>query len=84
MIDSTPPPPSRTQRVLIGLSVVFVALLGVYPFRVVSTHYPWKVDAVKWVVRGASDREQWMEWVFATSHFVGYRPVAAITYTLNH
>ncbi|MCA9568944.1 MAG: hypothetical protein KC656_13940, partial [Myxococcales bacterium] len=38
----------------------------------------------KWVIRGAPDRTAWADWVFATSHFVGYRPVAALTYTLDY
>lgn len=54
------------------------------PYRGVLHHYPWKLDAIRWVVRGAQGDGAWMRWVFESSHFVGYRPVAALSYTLNH
>ncbi len=61
-----------------------VSLIGVWPYRSILHHYPWKVDAVKWVVRGATDRPGWAEWVFGSTHFVGYRPVAALSYSVTY
>lgn len=74
----------RPTSLLAWPLVVVVAVLGVRPYTDLLHHYPWKLDAFRWVTRGASDLPDWQTWVFTSSHFVGYRPVAAISYTLNH
>lgn len=74
----------RLHPAVVHMAVWLVAVLGVLPFRSVLFHYPWKVDAVKWVVRGATDDPTWTDWVFAKTHFVGYRPVAAVTYSIGY
>jgi len=41
-------------------------------------------DSADWVVLGATDRPGWPEWTFRSSHLAGYRPLAAISYSLNY
>jgi hypothetical protein len=44
---------------------------------------PWGADATNWVAR-ANPSGDWVHWVFDRKHFVGYRPVTALTYLLNN
>lgn len=44
---------------------------------------PWGADSTKWIGR-ASLSVDWWNWVFFKKHFVGYRPVTAFSYVLNH
>lgn len=79
------PFPTRSLETPLGWLVAILAVVwACWPFHEVVSHYPWKIDAVKWVTRGATDRPGWTEWVFSTQHFVGYRPVAALSYSANY
>lgn len=75
------PPP--LPRGIWGIALILL-VVGLLPYRLIVRHFPWKIDAIKWVTRSASDSPGWMEWVFADTHFVGYRPVTAFSFTLNH
>ena len=67
-----------------GLSLLAVLVVGSWPYWVNLQYGPMGSDSADWVVRGATDRPDWSEWVFRSSHLAGYRPVAAISYSLNY
>jgi hypothetical protein len=73
------------QRVHPAIWLVLLGLIawGIAPFRIIWTHYPWKVDAVKWVSKGSIDNPAWTDWVFRSHHFVGYRPVSAFSFVVD-
>ena len=82
----TPAPASTgVSAVHPGIWLVLAGLIawGIAPFRVIWTHYPWKVDAVKWVSQGSLDNANWFDWVFRSHHFVGYRPVSAFSFVVD-
>ena len=67
-----------------GLTLLAVLVVGSWPYWVNLQYGPMGSDSADWVVRGATDRPGWAEWVFRSSHLAGYRPVAAISYSLNY
>ena len=73
---------SRVKQVgVIGLLLG----IGAWPYVSYLRFWPFTRDAVQWITRGALYQRDWYQWVFAKSHFgVGYRPVAALSYTLNY
>ncbi|MEQ1567120.1 MAG: hypothetical protein ABMA64_15885 [Myxococcota bacterium] len=74
-----PLPPRVAAAAL--LAVLLVA--GLWPYHDVLGWLPWGSDAVKWVGRGDPANPGWAQWVFGSKHFVGYRPVTALSFTLN-
>ena len=67
-----------------GLSLLAVLAVGTWPYWVNLQYGPMGSDSAEWVVRGSTDRPNWSEWVFRSPHLAGYRPVAAISYSLNY
>jgi hypothetical protein len=62
-----------------------VCVLGGFgPYAVLLSHYPEGDDAVKWATSAALVNPEWFDWVFKSRHFIGYRPVTAFSFTLNH
>jgi hypothetical protein len=57
-------------------------VFGLWPYHEVLGWLPWGADATKWVFRGALDQD-WWAWAAGSKHFVGYRPVTALSFTLN-
>lgn len=74
---------SAGVRSAYALALAAVCLWAVWPWRVIVNVFPWRLDATRWIGRGAYDAANWWEWVFLRKHFIGYRPVAALSYTLN-
>lgn len=74
--------PPKLPRAIWGGALLLV-LWGLFPFRVMVDHFPWKIDAIKWVTRSSTESNEWFDWVFLSTHFVGYRPVTAASFTLN-
>ncbi|MEN0063263.1 MAG: hypothetical protein AAGA48_14005 [Myxococcota bacterium] len=73
--------PARTWR----LGLIAVALVaGVLPFLPIVFWLPWGADASKWIAWASIDSGGWWEGVTNRKHFVGYRPVAAFSYVVNH
>jgi hypothetical protein len=60
-----------------------VALAALWPWISGLGNAPYAPDSQKWMTACAYTSPNWAEWVFASVHFVGYRPTAAITYTAN-
>lgn len=83
MTESAPPTPMRRPAVLLAL--LLLGALGAWPFVATLDFPPMGLDSVLWMTRGASDRPDWIHWVFFKQHFgVGYRPVAGLSFTLTH
>jgi hypothetical protein len=57
--------------------------VGLWPMLYVLNLAPVSRDEVLWITRGAYTSSRWWDWVLAQSHFVGYRPVTALSYTLD-
>ncbi|MCB9687375.1 MAG: hypothetical protein H6738_13765 [Alphaproteobacteria bacterium] len=60
-----------------------IVLGCVLPWLALVNVLPWGADSTKWIGRG-SLQVDWWNWVFFKKHFVGYRPVTALSYVLNH
>lgn len=71
------------RRVTLALAALLA--LGAWPFLAGLDLWPMAPDSGLWIARGAPTDPEWAQWVFGTRHFhVGYRPVTALSYTLNH
>jgi hypothetical protein len=46
-------------------------------------HWPWGSDALKWLQRSDPARTGWTDWVFHSRHFIGWRPVTALSFAAN-
>jgi len=73
-----------TRRWSYALGALVVLAVGCWPYWVNLQYGPMGGDSVEWVVRGATDRPDWSEWTFRSQHLAGYRPVAALSYSLNY
>ena len=69
-------------RAAAGLLAGLLAL-GTWPW-ISSLHFASVTkDGAVWIARGSVSNPDWFQWVFLTRHFnVGYRPLAAFSYTL--
>lgn len=74
--------PGRDARVALALGVV-VLVMGFWPWRPLVHLFPHGSDATKWVQLSHPTTDGWFDYVFFTRHFIGYRPVAALTYTID-
>ena len=76
-----------TERRLVQLEfaalTVVVLTMGLWPFLGVLDQWPWGADATKWLSYGNVENPTWTDWVFFHKHFIGYRPLTALTYVLN-
>jgi hypothetical protein len=66
------------------LALTALTGLGLLPYVRMLGIWPVSRDATVWIVKGAPSSPGWLEWVFASSHFIGYRPVTALSYSLNY
>jgi len=68
-----------------ALALLVVCLVcGALPFLPVLGWLPWGSDASKWVAWSSLHSDTLWQTVFDRKHFVGYRPVAALSYVFNH
>lgn len=72
-----------TRATVVGV-VAIVVVAGILPWAELSTQLPWGPDAVKWIERTATDQPGWWRWAVGSRHFVGYRPVTALSFSLGH
>ncbi len=75
---------SPALTALAGILLVGVLLAGALPFRAYLPFWPMTTDGALWVSRGALSSPDWFSWDFLSSHFIGYRPVAAVSFTLDY
>ena len=81
------PPPTLPQPpawVVVALLIGALTLFGLAPYLEIVEWLPWGADATKWVIRGSPDDPNWWRWSTQSKHFVGYRPVTALSFALNH
>lgn len=73
----------KTRRASWLASVGGAALAGLWlwSMRLLLTAPPLTQDAMLWLERGTGPR--WWRWALLRRHFIGYRPLAALSYTLN-
>jgi hypothetical protein len=57
--------------------------VGLWPYLEILRLWPLTTDSVLWVSRGSLANPSWLSWAIAKRHFVFYRPVAALSYTLS-
>jgi len=80
---SREPPGGRDPGPGIAFALAAVVVLGLRPYMFAVTSWPASRDAALWILRGMPANPEWASWVFGSKHFVGYRPLAALTYTLD-
>jgi hypothetical protein len=73
----------RSDRLglIAGITALIALVVAVY--LPTARLWPWGTDAERWLERGDPARPGWAAWVFETRHFVGYRPVAALSYAAD-
>ncbi len=74
---------SSAPRWARAVVVAAVLLAAVWPWWPMLDVLPQGADATKWVGR-ADLSGDWVGWVLNRKHFVGYRPVTALSFVLNH
>lgn len=73
-----------SRGVWIGLLFVVALLAGAAPFYTVLRLFPCGNDAMRWIALTDPSRPDWASWVLFDNHFVAYRPVTALLFTVNH
>jgi hypothetical protein len=71
----------RAQDGLLGLGVSALTAAWLATMWPLMSAPPATRDALLWIGRGAGPG--WLSWALGTPHFVGYRPLAALSYTAN-
>ncbi|MCB9686302.1 MAG: hypothetical protein H6735_14765 [Alphaproteobacteria bacterium] len=74
---------SRRAWAIAAVGLLLAAALGVLPWLGVVGQLPWAADSLVWVARGTPDDPGWWDWVMHTRHFVGWRPVTAISFVVD-
>ena len=64
---------------LLALALFF----GVRPYLGTLGYDPMALDSVYWLVRSDISNESWAAWTFGGPHFIAYRPVAALSFSLT-
>ncbi|MEE3331652.1 MAG: hypothetical protein VX246_12345 [Myxococcota bacterium] len=71
-------------QLLVRISLALLCCVAAFPYLGLLPLGPVALDSAEWIARGSTTNPDWREWVFATQHFgVGYRPVAALSFTIN-
>ena len=73
----------RRSRLAGWILVVLLLTLGAWPFVPYLTSVPLQPDSLTWIERSQPGAEGWSEWVFRSSHFVGYRPLTALSFAAD-
>ena len=63
--------------------LVALAAIATWPFLPSIRDGPMTADAATWMARSAVFQPEWLRWDLATPHFIGYRPLVALSYSLN-
>ncbi|MBI5863004.1 MAG: hypothetical protein HZB38_00555 [Planctomycetes bacterium] len=81
-----PTPPTRhvhPSRLRVLVAILAVLAIGSWPWVGLLTLMPQTYDAAVWVVNGLPSNPSLWEWVFRGPHFIGYRPLTALSFTLD-
>jgi len=63
-------------------ALALAAALAVWPYLSTLGYGPMAMDSVLWITRGSPGAADWWNWAFGSAHFIGYRPVNALSFTL--
>jgi hypothetical protein len=72
-----------SPRTALAALLATLLVCGLWPYHEMLGWLPWGADASKWVGQGSLDNPGWASWVWGSKHFVGYRPVTALSFVLN-
>lgn len=75
---------ARLARLPTAVLLAPLLALGLWPFVPLLGLWPLTTDSALWVSRGSLENPHWLEWAIEKRHFVFYRPVAALSYTLSY
>lgn len=64
-------------------ATVLIAMWSMWSYHELLALWPWDNDAVTWVEKGSFDNKHLANWIFSSSHFIAYRPVAAASFLIN-
>ena len=78
----TRPTPSTLAQGAGAAALLIAAALALQPFLGTLEFDPMALDSVYWIVRSAVSGEGWWSWTFGGPHFIAYRPVAALSFSL--
>jgi 4-amino-4-deoxy-L-arabinose transferase-like glycosyltransferase len=70
--------------VLATTLLVVVLVLGTLPYASYLPFWPMTTDGTLWVSRSALSNPDWWTWDLFSNHFIGYRPVTAVSFTLDY
>jgi hypothetical protein len=71
------------HRTFVAGTLVLAALATTWPYLSSLGYGPMTTDDALWIVNGSIDRPGWLEWDLRSAHLAGYRPVAALSFTLD-
>lgn len=71
------------RAILLGAACLVLLTIGGFPFLVFLDAVPLQPDSIKWIENAVPGGEGWAEWTFRGSHFVGYRPLTALSFTAD-
>jgi hypothetical protein len=74
----------RREFLKVAAALVAIVALGLRPYLYAVSLWPSSRDAALWILRGMPTNPEWATWVFGSKHFVGYRPVAAVSYSVDY
>ncbi len=63
-------------------ALALAAALAVWPYLSTLGYGPMALDSVFWITRGSPNAEGWWRWALGSAHFIGYRPVNALSFTV--
>lgn len=75
-------PPMPSRRWLYPLILALVVALALWPWLGRLHAVPLTMDGTLWVGRSALSTEGWWRWDLLGPHFIGYRPLPALSFTL--
>lgn len=70
-------------RATLAAGTALLAGLAMWTYLPALWLWPWGQDAVRWAARADPATADWSTWVFFSRHFIGWRPVTALSFTLN-
>ena len=78
---------SRAQLALTALAttlLVAVLAMGALPYAAYLPFWPMTTDGTLWVTNAALSNPDWWKWDLLSNHFIGYRPVTALSFSLDY
>lgn len=75
--------PSQAAARLGWAALLVMAVAATWPFWADLPLRPFETDDVIWVARSATDQPGWAQWLVLKPHFIGYRPLTAISFTVD-